>query len=333
MDNRRVAVLATTESQGRCTNWRGYSQALDEYFNEVKYYDLINMNWKGIGESLVEYSPDILFILHPDGLACNIPEVKDKTNCIVLFHYMDYNPDITQIKLHDIPVDLMFLSNKEQIPEYEQEFGIRPHYCPIACYEYEGEFPYNPEYADKIVFVGSVVEGDNKENIHYHRSEFYRALKDVYDDKLVNINEPVYPERNDIYDLLPEIYNSAKYCLSIDGWYPDRTFDGYTSNRIWAIMNFNGLPLVQEWKGMKDFGLVDGETCITFKPWDLHELCSKLRHYDVDVWDRNRIRSNALKTGRKLNTTRERLKVIMGVVNDKFLHTDISVQPKNSINN
>jgi len=52
--------------------------------------------------------------------------------------------------------------------------------------------------------------------------------------------------------------------------------DGYTSNRIWAIMNFGGVPLMQEWPGMAEFGLEDGKTCISFKPWDKHELVEKV---------------------------------------------------------
>ena len=110
----KVAVLGTFESQGRCTNWRGYSQALNARFSKVKYYDLINRNEKEITESMIAFNPDIIFCLLPAGLGI-AGKVKVKCGCINILHYMDYNLKWKKLPIKNKDIDYMFLSNKNQI--------------------------------------------------------------------------------------------------------------------------------------------------------------------------------------------------------------------------
>ena len=102
MEFKRVAAIGTFDSQGSCTNWKGYSQALEARFQEVQYYDLINLNSDDIVKRLVGYKPQLIFCLLPDTLRLDLALVKYKTNCIVIFHYMDYNPKLEQIPLDSI---------------------------------------------------------------------------------------------------------------------------------------------------------------------------------------------------------------------------------------
>jgi hypothetical protein len=72
----------------------------------------------------------------------------------------------------------------------------------------------------------------------------------------------------------PIRYSRSKMALSIS---QTKDYWGYTSDRAYNILATGCPMLIQEFKGMKEHGLVDGETCISWCTLD--EMIEKARYY------------------------------------------------------
>jgi hypothetical protein len=310
--SKRIAVVATFQTQGRCTNWRGWVQAMDHYFKEWASWDCILKNAKDMTKGILEYNPDIVLILLKDGLQMDLQAIK-ATGATLVFWFADYADDIAMPIPHAPHIDYMILTNKDQMPIYREKFpGAKVSYLPMSCYKMEPhKIEYDMTLRGKIVFVGMLYDVKAHSGIHLWRSTLWHQLRKTHEDRLVNINEPCYPERNNIYDQLPKIYNSAQYCLNMDANLPG--MDGYTSNRIWAILNMNGLCLTNSFKGMKQLGLEDSINCITFGGLD--ELVDKIKFYDEQPALRDTIRAKGYELGRTQHTHFNRIKEMFEVIN------------------
>jgi len=311
--SKKWAVIATFNTQGRCTNWRGWVQVMRRNFpGSWKHWDILERrNHHEIEQEILKYSPDHLLILLADGLKLNLSLIKTgKTK--IIFYFADWTdrPEET-VTQYTHCIDWMFLSNKDQIQTYKDLYRINNvNYLPMSCYKHSPIIPYNPDYSEKMIFVGNIIVGPNGDEIHGRRSKWWWDLKQTYGDSLVNINEPTYPKRNYIYDSLPAIYNSAKYSINMDAHRPQ--MDGYTSNRIWAILNFNGLCLTNYFKGMEDLGLRDSENCIVFNSPE--EFRRKVSHYDDNPELREVIRQNGWELAVNMHTHQNRLEEILNVI-------------------
>jgi len=309
----RWAVLATFRTQARCTNWRGWEQAMEESFHgRWKDWDLRDGTWPiAIEDQILDFNPTHILILLADGLELNLGRLKCKGAKLIYFFadYWDTFENLNTTLTHHL--DFMFLTNKDQIPKYQELLRIQEvHYVPMACYRHDGDFNKNPGATYDIIFVGNIYGNSGDNGIHGRRSDWWHQMKRIYGNRMSNINEPQYPARSIIYDLLPTIYSNSKYSLNMDAYKP--AMRGYTSNRIWAILNFRGLCVTAEFNGMRELGLYDGENCIVFdSPAEFDE---KIRFYDQRPELRDLIREKGYDLGRTKHTHQQRLEKMQEIM-------------------
>ena len=311
--HKKIAVVSSFKSQGRCTNWRGWVQAFDSYFDEWVSYDICEMTIPDITEAIIKTAPDFLFVFLCDGLRCDMRRIKEGGTKIVYIFGDWVLDDRIPIAESVRYFDYMFLSNKDQIPTYKKLYGINSvHFLPTACYKYDGMFPYNGKYQGDITFVGLLDERENPLNIYKERMLIWDAVRKEYGARAKAYNTPAYPERNDTYDMLPEIYNSSQYVLSISA--VQEGMKSYTSARLWSILNLCGLALVHRFDGMEEFGLEDMYNCVAFGNFE--ELRDKVAVLDSDYDKRMEIKMAGYVLGVKKHTGIERLKEVVRVIND-----------------
>lgn len=319
-ENKKVAVLASFNNKTQCTNWKGYKIAFETRFKNFKHFDACEETPEKILNQVIEYKPDYYFILLYLGLKQDLKRLKDGCpNCKIILHYQDYNlrPEILALPASKY-LDIMFLSNKDQIPKYKELLGLdKIFYMLSGCYVPTEQATINPEYKDKIIFIGRILNNPDLAHIHGYRSKFYHSIKQHLGDRLVNINESVFPARGNVYDRMPELYSSAQYSLSIDHWLPE--IDGFTSNRIWTILILGGLPIIQRWKGMEDFGFIDKVNCFIFDPWDVKQFLDILKYADnLSEEERKIIRGRANKLGLERHTHHNRLESMMEIIGEEL---------------
>lgn len=314
MMDKKIAVLATLKTQGRCTNWRGWKQVLDAYKLNWRDWDYIQMgaDLQEIQRQVREWNPDIVLLLLNDFLRMDLKALKEATGCLLIFFCGDYHlkPLITPNCEY---LDYMFISNEDQVEWYEYTYKIKNvFYMPTACYLPDpGHIEYDDRYRNKMVFVGNILPLRQVTGLHAWRSILWSDLKRHYKDRLENINEMEYPARNDVYDQLPVIYSSSMYSLNLDARAP--RMRGYTSNRIWAILNFGGLCVTNAFEGMESLGLIDGETCIVFR--DVDDFKEKVQLYDNSPKARQAIRAAGRELGNARHTHFNRFEEMMDVIN------------------
>jgi hypothetical protein len=138
----------------------------------------------------------------------------------------------------------------------------------------------------RALFVGDLANG----TYHRGRGEICKAVGAVV------MNERKRAARLRIEALLPSLYPSARYCLSMSPRAP-----GYTSVRTYSILACGGLLVLHRFPGAgtdPQLGFEDGENCITFDT--VHDLRRRLADLDDDEAERRRIAEN----GRRLHATK-----------------------------
>jgi spore maturation protein CgeB len=107
----------------------------------------------------------------------------------------------------------------------------------------------------------------------------------------------------------PVRYSQAKMGLSIS---QTKDYWGYTSDRTYNIMATGCPVLIQEFKGMNEHGLVDGETCIAWS--NLDEMMDKARYYKAHPKEREAIGQAGKEVLLARHTWNHRVEELFGLI-------------------
>lgn len=163
--------------------------------------------------------------------------------------------------------------------QWRDVLGCRVGYCPQAAPLRE---PVRGPDGPRVLFVGDVA------NARYHagRQALCRALGATVR------NHRDRPGRLALEGLLPELYPSARYALSVSPLAP-----GYTSVRTYSILACGGLMVLRRFPGA-DRLFRDGQHAVLFD--DAQEAIARLTELDSDDAARLRI----AESGRALHAER-----------------------------
>ena len=217
---------------------------------------VLNSPSEVIGQ-IKEFNPDIIVHGNSDSLEHYIiPEIKKRLpKTKQVFWMLDFRPQDMQYDgwwktwiFNSEGLDLILLSNYDQIKWWQKEFKVPVRFLPHGCYVQEPVF--DKQYADiDLVFIGSRNE-----------SEPYRERVLLIDEIVQNLNisnvnfkwitETETDQRNKIWKEMPAIYHSAKLVLDISHFWDIK---GYASGRYWYSAGLGGCCITRRFPMCEKF--------------------------------------------------------------------------------
>ena len=309
----KVALIGAYDSHGFAPHWKGQCEALEELGIEYKTWDtrLIGFEDAGAMDRIIlgvrEFNPDV--VIH--GLSdCFKRDLLEELSWIPkkIWWYCDYadykgiigDPNVFRRGKIDGLIDLMLLSNREQIPFYEEKLGIPVKYMPQACLKLD---KFEPNPIRDLVFAG-----ERGGSIRQWRINFLRSLEMKYRIDFYP-NERVTKEM--CYGLLPEIYQQAKICI---GESPYEDSDLYTSNRIFLTLGNGGFYLCKYFKNMEEVWNI-GEHLDVF--YTMEDGFDKIQYYLDHEEEREKIRKQGFEYCQKHHNYTVRMNNILDIINGK----------------
>lgn len=209
---------------------------------------------ESLANAIIETNPDLVIHGMTDSLSMIVPPlVKEKLpNTIQVFAMWDFRPkDMmydglwSKWKLSAGSLDLITLSNKEQLDWWAEEFKCPTKYWPHGCVVVDN-LDIDESYKFDTVFVGS-------RNESYPYNERVKLIDSI--DRLTPvkwINESggdSTPARINVWKDLGKIYRSSKVTLDISHFW---TSDGYCSGRSFYSSGLGGCAVTKRFPGCEE---------------------------------------------------------------------------------
>jgi hypothetical protein len=258
-------------------------------YNIVEPHIYGNRN-QDFANAVAATNPDIVIHGMTDSLSQIIPPMvkQQLPNVIQIFSMWDYRPDNLQYdglwerwKQSAPALDLITLSNKNQLAWWKDEFETETMYWPHGCVIQEPQ--YDEKYAYDCVFVGG-------RNDSWPYSERVKLIDEISEHINVEwINAPggdSNSERIQIWKNLPKIYHSAKTVLDISHFWDA---DGYASGRYFYSAGLGGCSITKRFPGCED--LYPDNTKIYFDTPE--EAIEKIKFYVENEKKGDKVKSAA----------------------------------------
>lgn len=208
---------------------------------------------RAIIETIVNGKPDLVIHGMTDSLSQEWPRfVKERLpNVIQVMSMWDYRPDYMNYDgfwskwiESGRYLDLITLSNKNQLKWWAKDFGAKtmywPHGCVVKSIEYDSQYEFD------TVFVGS----RNESTPYNERVKLIDAIDRLTPVKWVNEGGgDSNSARIGIWKDLGKIYGSAKTTLDISHFWDA---DGYASGRYFYTSGLGGCAIAKRFPGCEE---------------------------------------------------------------------------------
>jgi len=236
--------------------------------------------WALIRRRVLAFRPDLVLVFSFDLPAERVEELRAVAKTATFFD--DCPRELSpRIRAAARASDVFFMTNRGQIPLYEQEVGITPAYVAGGC-DPTDHHPVAPvaRYVSDVAFIG-------KPNPMGGRVELMRLLAKHYDTKLYGPGwreAGFQPTRDDVYPKqYREICSSARVMIGID---LRDDVDLYFSNRTWITLGCRGFLLTRHVPNLEEI-LSEGEHCAFFRSPE--DAVQQVARYLADDAARRRI--------------------------------------------
>ncbi len=208
---------------------------------------------EAIINTIIANKPDIVLHGMTDSLSMIWPpKIKEKLpNTIQIFSMWDYRPVSlnydnlwSKWKLSGSALDLVTLSNKDQLDWWSKDFGVTAKFWPHGCVVKDPEF--NELYQHETVFVGS-----RNDSVPYNeRVKLIDRINNLTPVKWINeAGSDSNMARIKVWKDLPQIYVSAKTVLDISHFWDS---PGYASGRYFYSSGLGGCAVTKRFPGCEE---------------------------------------------------------------------------------
>lgn len=261
----RIAFVGNMITLPYSPDHAGVLQALEQLKSTNKILDYLivdchqhNAHNLDIGETIGNFGANLVIHGMTDSLTNQWPEkiAAVLPNAIQVMSMWDYRPfDLNYDGLWDTwtksgpYLDLVTLSNKNQLDWWAKDFGVNTMYWPHGCVVKDIEF--DEQYKCDVVFTGDRhMSGPYKDRV-----EFIDQIDNILRTKgtaITWVNKgggDADPERRQIWKDLGKIYHSAKTVLDISHFWDA---DGYASGRYFYTSGLGGCAIAKRFPGCED---------------------------------------------------------------------------------
>jgi len=204
-------------------------------------------------DCIVERKPDLVVHGMTDSLSqIWPPKIKERLpKTIQVMAMWDYRPQELQYDnlwgkwKHSAPgLDLITLSNKNQLEWWAKDFGVETMYWPHGCVVQDVEF--DEAYAHNTIFVG----GRNDSYPYNARVELIDSIARLTPIEWINYaGGDSTPERVKVWKDIGKIYGSAKTTLDISHFWDA---EGYASGRYFYTSGLGACAITKRFPGCEE---------------------------------------------------------------------------------
>lgn len=252
MEIKRLIYVGELDRTPFAPDHMGIRQGLSELgVDDFRIVDPILLPRDEIIRQCNEFDADVVIHGNTDSLALVlIPDIKAKKQ---VFFMGDYRPNLWLYKqdgwdtwLHNAKgLDLLAISNKNQIPMWESEFGIKTVFWPHGCYVPD-ELQFDKDFEHDVVFVGTM----NNSHPYGERVKLIEEIDKLLGHKITFINGSGVDGRNEVWRTMPKLYHSAKVVLDISHFWDA---EGYASGRYWYSAGLGACSVTKRFPGCEEF--------------------------------------------------------------------------------
>jgi len=236
----KVCVIAAVKYEKHPPDHKGLIQGLKDLKCKALFCDPILDSADQITFAIKKFKPDIVIHHMSTCLEKKLPEVIGR-EVPQVFWMLDYRPyDWIRgegekywdcWKSQSYYLKHILLSNKEQIPLWEEEFQLPVSFLPHGCYVVD-ELIYDERFHYPCVFIGQMSDS----RMLATRKNFIREL--MRRTRIVHLNAPSgSKERNEIWKNMPKIYYSSDVVLDICHFWD---VPGYACGRFFYSSGLGG---------------------------------------------------------------------------------------------
>lgn len=205
-----------------------------------------------------QFAPDIIVHGNSDSLEhYMIPEIKRRVpKAKQVFWMLDFRPEDLKYEgwwetwiFNSEGLDLILLSNYDQMEWWEKDFKLPVRFLPHGCYVPD-PLVNDKKYAFlDLVFIG----GRNESEPYRERVLLIEEIVKKLNNSNVNfewINETETDQRNNIWKEMPAIYHSAKLVLDISHFWD---VNSYASGRYWYSAGLGGCSITRHFPACESY--------------------------------------------------------------------------------
>lgn len=280
----RICIVGNMLTLPESPDHAGIVQALDKFKESGRISDYLIADVQKsltfgvdfIVDYIVGFKPDLILHGMTDSLSRELPQaLREKLpkalQVMSMWDYrpqnMDYDGLWSTWKKSGPFLDLITLSNKNQIQWWHEEFGKPVIYWPHGCFVQDVQ--YDESFHFPTVFLGA----RNEAYPYSERVELLDKINRLVPFKWINeAGGDVDPDRRKVWQNLGKIYYSADTCLDVSHFWDA---EGYASGRYFYSSGLGGCCISKRFPGCEE--LFPEGTKIYFDTAE--EAADKLKFY------------------------------------------------------
>lgn len=300
---RRICAIGGYEHYGYTQlgfHWDGQTRAFRELGYETLFLDIRkDKNYENLRAKILDFRPDILWL----GLIDCLPfikwmekDIKDlkKRGGRVIYWFCDHR-EPEPMDLGEL-IDVMFLSNADQLEDYRKAYGIdKVYYMPQAC---TPAFMHrlNLQEIYDIGFTGSLTG-----RLHKKRTRLLKKLSRKYNVVI----------KSDTRNYIANFYSKSRivFGMSLNS---DKYL--YTSNRFFVALGCGAFYLCELFSGIEKLAQNHKHLVWFETEKELFELIEYYLEHDIE---RETIRRNAQLLAHSKHTYIARIQNMIDIIDDK----------------
>jgi len=298
----KIAWIGAFNLEKECPHWQGIEQACYVLDIPALYCDIRTQGAQVILDNIRTFNPDLTIFCLLDcfdkPLASRIRDYIGKDSKVA-FWYVDLKlmpeKDLTGI------LDYFFLSHK-RFDLYEDRYKIKKEnmfFIQQACVKYKKEdLKFDSGLSHRLLFIGN--------SLNKRRNEVLRKINEYNQVKI--IDGGVWEKKRRIYNAMPTMYNSSDYVLSVSAV---NDWPYYSSNRLYCILNMNGLAIVEYFRGCAEIFMNRQHVIYFHEP---EEVKGKIEYYNKNRIEANKIREQGFRYAQANHTYINRISEILKVL-------------------
>jgi hypothetical protein len=242
-----------------------------------------NIDYKILQNAILSYKPNYIIFRLKEVIPILLDIKNDlkKLGTKVIFWFTDPTHPDPNTDLKDV-IDIMFLSNRGQLDEYEKAYNLkRVYFMAQSCMPNVLHHIDLPEIYD-IGFTGAL----SKDSLHSTRRMILEKLSTKYKVEV----------RNNVRNNVAEFYSQSKFIFGASNF----PYECYTSNRFFVAMSCGSVYLTKKFPGIELFAR-NREHLLWFE--DDREMFELVDYYVKRDNERRQIGENAQKLAQAKHTT------------------------------
>ena len=295
------------------THWLGHVEAFKKLGHDFTYWHYDKNYIEEMLNKIKDINPDIVILGISDVFKGDFLEkLRPLTKAKIVWWYCDFtdyenfgDKDVIRRPVDKL-IDYIFITNREQIPFYQNKLNIdKVYYLPQACLKREKIEELVSQYKNKLVFVGQVDYG----GIRTERVDLLNYIRKNHPELKLYPNSDLTKKQS--YGVHHLFYPSVEITLG-HSWHNDA--DMYTSNRLFIVLGNGGFYLCNRFKNMEEMWGI-GKHLDVFD--NKEEAVEKIKYYQSHPKEREEIRKCGFEYVQKYHNYTIRLQNLLDIVNEK----------------